>query len=100
MVETIYEWVVEEISADGSGDIVDCHYWPEDQLTNAIACFRAIRTSGAAADFGLCRRVCDNEKGDLERGYAYRVDGVWEASFEYGARIPKRFKLAAIEGLD
>lgn len=87
---TDYEWVVEQISEDGSGDIIECFYWSEDELAQALQCFRTT----ANPDFGLCRRQGSEVDGETDRQYAYAdtttPEWTWPAEFEYGARIPQR----------
>lgn len=93
MRETVYEWVVETLADDGSGDIVDCSYWPERERANAEAQFAAI---AGPKDFGLCRRVWDDDEGDVDRQYLYRsADGQWPGRvMEGGAALPVRFSLS------
>lgn len=91
MAETVvYEWVVEVL--DEHGDIIDCHYWPEDQLHEADAQWAENRP----ADFALCRRVICDEHGDRDRQYLYRnSDRTWPIGgvMEGGAIVPKRIQL-------
>lgn len=89
MRETIYEWVVETLADDGSDDpdILDCSYWPENELYNAIRQYKNIE---GPADFGLCYRVVDSEKGDLDRQYAYVTNNKLGKDFDGGRPIPQR----------
>ncbi len=94
-MRTTYEWVIETV--DEHDDIVDCEYWDEDQLAQAVQWFNDKETpEGGRVDFGLCRTVGDNIEGEVDRAYAYRnADGSWPSKFDSGDAIPKRLTAKA-----
>lgn len=92
----IYEWVVETIAKDGSGDILDCSYWPLNERNQADAQFKTLKAEGHLVDFGLHRRVGDDAVGDESREYIYRDEnGQWPADrkMDGGAIVPKYITL-------
>lgn len=85
-----YEWVVEQVDADG--DILDCSYWDEDRLANALNQRAAWLRHGAhQVDFGVCWRLGNEAEGEIERAYAY-VDevGALPATLDNGRKVAKR----------
>jgi hypothetical protein len=89
---TFYEWVVEHIDPEADGDILECSYWSEAELGNALAQVRDWRDVGRVVDFGLCRRVGNEWEGDVDRQYLYHTPSGWPDAFEGGAAIPQRLK--------
>jgi hypothetical protein len=87
-----YEWVVEEVDAEG--DILDCHYW--DDLDAALDQALALADGGAVIDFGLCRHYAETfaDGGEPEEGgraYVYLGPSGWPDRLDDGAALPKRF---------
>lgn len=76
---TSYEWVAEKL--DEWGDVEEVFQFE----TRA----EAEREGGEIA---LCRRVHNADDGDeLDREYAYVIDGELPPKFDGGSSVPKRF---------
>lgn len=76
-----YEWVWE--LTDEHDDIVEHQY---------LDTYREMVSSApAGADFGLCRRVGNDDDGEIEREYAYIERGVLPERFDGGSTVPQRF---------
>jgi len=88
-VTTQYEWVTEPI--DKWGDIIDPQF--SDTLATAIMQGRLRDFEGMVkVDLGLVRYRGSDAEGELERDYAYIIDGVMPTEFPGGVKVPKRFQ--------
>jgi hypothetical protein len=84
-----YEWWIEEVEGEYE-DSIDCYEG---------SCQAAQEAAGKDNFRGCLRRHSGNEaEGILDTGYAYIIDGVLDAEFCSGHKVPKRF-LAKIEAL-
>ena len=87
--KTTYEWWIEEVEGEYE-DSIDCYEG---------SCQAAQEAAGKDNFKGCLRRHSGNEaEGILDTGYAYIIDGVLDAEFCSGHKVPKRF-LAKIEAL-
>ena len=93
-VSTHYEWVVETVQVHNEDceDIIDCSYWPEKELAQALADAKSTTPpTGGRVDFALARSTGCEAEGMTDRGYAYHEGGVWPTGFDNGKSIPARF---------
>lgn len=97
MKRTNYEWLVEQIDADG--DVIDCSHF--DTALAAVA-WAAGLGAGVRYDIALVRDVECEFDGVIERVWAYVVDGKlpeWAVEFDREAfgtegvrrRVPQRY---------
>lgn len=96
---TRYEWVIETLEPDGSGDIAEVNH----ETTYAAALAWAADIDGEV-DIGLVRDVGNDAEGLTDRAWAYVRDGHLPETFTYGAdedsgiRVPKRFHAEVARG--
>lgn len=87
-METTYEWVAEPL--DEYGDIIDPLF---GSSLKEVKSFAENYEGAIATHYALVRNTGDDDDGLQERGYAYlQPDGMLEARFCNGYRVPKRFR--------
>lgn len=84
-----YEWVIEEVDADG--DIINVDH--TDTLADALKRMQYPVDDSNHNQLGLVRDTWSkDDPGNLEdRQWAYVEDGKLPAEFDGGAKVPKRF---------
>ena len=93
--ETYYEWVWEPI--DQHGDIIDPCF--TDSYASALAesdGYQSIYPDAAKCDIGLVWHLGNDSEGEIDRGYAYVIQGKLEPEFHMagmpsGKTVPRRF---------
>lgn len=85
-ISTDYEWVIEEI--DENGEIWENRF--ADKLKDLLD-YKTKKPEEGISQYqlGLLRRTGNEAEGELERGYAYEVDGKLAEEFDNGYRVPK-----------
>ena len=76
-----YEWVWELMDGE---EILDCGYYPTYREAKSDA-------PDGVVEFALCRRVGNDDDGEIEREYAYVDGNGLPERFDAGSVVPKRF---------
>lgn len=77
-----YEWVWELV--DVHGEILDCGYCSTYREAQALA-------PEGIIDYALCRRVGNDDDGEVDREYAYICEDELPEEFDGGSSVPQRF---------
>lgn len=87
---TTYEWKLEFL--DENGSLVDDCFFPELDLPFAISVMEDRKGEFPKIDLALV--MCANDKYGyaLDMQHAYIEDGELPKAFEFGARIPAKFR--------
>lgn len=82
-----YEWAIEWV--DRIGDIQDSNF--QDKLKNLKPPLKVPDANGYTEDLVLRRDVWNEWEGSVDRQYAYIENDILPETFDYGAKVPKRF---------
>jgi len=95
--QTTYGWVVEPI--DKHDDIIDPLYF--DSFNDALKLYHSHGfTQAVKTNFGLVKYLGNDEDGEIDRTYAYMLNGELPEIFEDYSIIPGKFRKMALDQLE